>query len=86
MVKMPVSDIWENFADLAFIKKDDFDSYFSDLSEGFALRFANAQALPRPIDLVELRERFGFEPPQSFLYAKPVLRKALQDEYSDVSY
>lgn len=86
VVKMSIADIWKEFAEVAFIKKADFDSYFSDLEVGFALKFANAQALPRPLDLSELRERFGFEPPQSYLYAKPVLRKALQDEYSDVSY
>jgi predicted transcriptional regulator/DNA-binding XRE family transcriptional regulator len=84
VVKMPISDIWKNFSDMAFIKKKDFDDYFSDVTEGFALKFANAKALPRPLDLMELRQRFGFEPPQSFLYANPVLRKALQDEYSDV--
>ncbi|WP_149541212.1 helix-turn-helix domain-containing protein [Siccirubricoccus phaeus] len=84
--KMSVDDIWKNFAAFASIEKGDFDAYFDNLEEGYALRFANARALPRPLDLNELRERFGFEPPQSFLYAKPVLRKALQDEYADVSH
>ncbi|MEO0917610.1 MAG: Cro/Cl family transcriptional regulator, partial [Pseudomonadota bacterium] len=36
--------------------------------------------------LSELREKFGFEPPQSFLYAKHNLRKALQDEPAIVSH
>ncbi len=85
VVKLPVGDIWRKFSKSASIGKKEFDSYFGDLDNGFALKFANAQALPRQIDLLELREKFGFEPPQSFLYATPVLRRALQDEYSNVS-
>lgn len=85
VVKLPVSHIWKKYSSSAFINKADFDAYFQGLSEGFALKFANAKPLPRQLDLSELRERFGFEPPQSFLYAKPILRMALRDEYSNVS-
>ncbi len=85
ILKLPVHDIWRQFSKRAFIKRADFNQYFGGLDEGFALKFANAQALPRPLDLTELRERFGFEPPQSFLYAKPTLRRALQNEYANVS-
>jgi predicted transcriptional regulator/DNA-binding XRE family transcriptional regulator len=86
VIKLPVADIWLKYASAASIDKSEFDSYFDGLDEGFALKFANARPLPRQLDLSELRERFGFEPPQSFLYATPVLRRALQDEYSDVSH
>lgn len=86
VVKLPVKEIWRQYAKSASIDKAEFDAYFSGLDEGFALQFANAQPLPRQLELSELRERFGFEPPQSFLYATPVLRRALQDEYSDVSH
>lgn len=86
VVKLNVSEIWRRYKDDACIGKNDFDEYFSGLEEGYALKFANAAPLSRPIDLVELRERFGFEPPQSFLYARPVLRRALRDEYSNLSH
>lgn len=86
IVKLPLGDIWDNFSKSASIERSDFDNYFSGLDEGFALKFANARPFPRPLELSELRDRFGFEPPQSFLYATPVLRKALQDEFSGVSY
>jgi predicted transcriptional regulator/DNA-binding XRE family transcriptional regulator len=85
VVKLPVSVIWKKFSSVAFIEKSDFDSYFDGIEDGFALKFANAKPLPRQLQLAELRERFGFEPPQSFLYAKPVLRSALQVEYSNIS-
>jgi len=86
VIKLPVSEIWQKYAGRALINKDDFDSYFDGVNEGFALKFKNARPLPRRIDLSELRERFGFEPPQSFVYAKAVLRRALQNEYSNVSH
>jgi predicted transcriptional regulator/DNA-binding XRE family transcriptional regulator len=86
IIKLPIADIWRKYGNSASIDKTEFDSYFDGLDEGFALKFANAQHLPRQLDLSELRERFGFEPPQSFLYATPVLRRALRDEYSGVSH
>jgi predicted transcriptional regulator len=85
VVKLPVQEIWKQFGKMAQITKADFDSYFAGVKEGFALKISNARPFSRPINLAELRDRFGFEPPQSFLYATPVLRTALQDEYSDVS-
>lgn len=85
VIKMSVADIWEQYSDCAFIKKEDFDVYFSGVEEGYALEFSNVRPLPRPLKLNELRERFGFQPPQSFLYAKPDLRRALKDEYANVS-
>jgi predicted transcriptional regulator/predicted XRE-type DNA-binding protein len=83
--KLPVSEIWKKYGANASIEKKEFNLYFEGLKEGFALKFTNARPLRRQLELSELRERFGFEPPQSFLYATPVLRKALRDEYTDVS-
>jgi predicted transcriptional regulator/DNA-binding XRE family transcriptional regulator len=85
VIKLPVGEIWNKFGNMAQITKPDFDDYFAGLEQGFALKISNARPFSRPIDLTELRDRFGFEPPQSFLYATSVLRTALQDEYSDVS-
>ena len=85
VLKLPVADIWKRYGKLAQIDRSDFDEYFSGLKEGFALKITNARSFTRPIDLSELRRRFGFEPPQSFLYATRILRTALKDEYPDVS-
>jgi predicted transcriptional regulator/DNA-binding XRE family transcriptional regulator len=86
VVKLPVREIWKKFGAMAQIERGSFNEYFAGLKQGFALKFKNARPFARPIDLSELRERFDFEPPQSFLYAKPTLRTALQDEYPNVSY
>lgn len=86
VVKLPVADIWKKFNKMAQIERSSFNEYFAGVKQGFALRFTNVRPFNRPIDLTELRKRFAFEPPQSFLYATPLLRTALQDEYSNVSY
>ncbi|MFZ1988769.1 MAG: helix-turn-helix domain-containing protein [Alphaproteobacteria bacterium] len=83
--KLPIAHIWKKYGKSASITKTEFNSYFSGVREGFALKFANARPFVRELDLSELRQRFGFEPPQSFLYATPILRRALRNEYADVS-
>jgi predicted transcriptional regulator/DNA-binding XRE family transcriptional regulator len=84
VVKLPVAQIWRRYRKCAFVSKPDFESYFSGLNEGFVLKFANARPFPRQLELSELRDRFGFEPPQSFLYATAVLRRAIQDEFASI--
>lgn len=86
VLKLPVEQIWTEFESTAFIERDQFDKYFEGLDHGFALVFDDVRAFSRPLPLSELREKFGFEPPQSFLYAKRDLRKALQDEPAVVSH
>lgn len=86
VLKLPVEQIWTEFESTAFIERPQFDKYFEGLDHGFALVFDEVKTFSRPLPLSELRERFGFEPPQSFLYAKHDLRKALQDEPAIVSH
>ncbi len=86
VLKLPVEQIWAEFESMAFIERPLFDRYFEGLDQGYALIFDDVRSFSRPLPLHELREKFGFEPPQSFLYAKHDLRKALQDEPAVVSH
>jgi predicted transcriptional regulator/DNA-binding XRE family transcriptional regulator len=86
VLKLPVEEIWDRFESKAFIAKDDFDRYFAGTRNGFVLLFEHAKAFSHPIPLSELREQFGFEAPQSFLYPTHDLRKALKYESSIVSH
>lgn len=86
VLKMPVEEIWSQFEEAACIEKSDFDTYFDGVVNGFALQFENVRPLRNPLPLSELRDRFGFVPPQSFLYAKHDLRKALNNELSIVPH
>ena len=85
ILKLPTEKIWTEFGSTASVERDEFDQYFEGLNHGFALLFEEVKKFSRPLPLSELREKFGFEPPQSFLYAKQDLRKALQDEPAIVS-
>jgi predicted transcriptional regulator len=86
VTKSSPADIWQKFSRQTCVARADFESYFAGLDAGFAIKLRRARPLRRPIDLAELRDRFSFEPPQSFLYAKPQLRKALNYECSDLPY
>jgi len=86
VTKEPISHMWHAHKEEACISKRDFESYFSGQDFGFALRFRSARSFKQAIDLTELRERFSFEPPQSFLYAKPALREALRHELAELSH
>lgn len=84
-IKLPIKAIWKKYSKCAFIKKEDFESYFNGLSEGFALELKNAKTFDKPVELAELRERFNFTPPQSFIYARQEIRRALMDEQTNLS-
>lgn len=86
VLKLPIEQIWTEFETSALIERANFDKYFDGLSEGYALVFDDAKAFSRPFPLSELREKFDFEPPQSFLYAKRELRKALIHDSAVVSH
>ncbi len=86
VLKLPVEQIWSEFKETASIERDQFNGYFEGLEQGFALVFEDVKAFSRPLPLSELRKKFSFEPPQSFLYAKHDLRQALRDEPAIVSY
>ncbi|MYG64584.1 MAG: hypothetical protein F4025_03355 [Synechococcus sp. SB0669_bin_7] len=80
--ELPVQQIWTEFKKNASVKYKDFRKYFRGLESGFVLILHDIRPFPDPIPLRRLREEFGFEPPQSFLYVKNELHEALQNELS----
>lgn len=82
--RLELDDLWRRHGRSASIGRADFDHYFEDLEKGYALRLSTPRRFRRRMTLPELRERFGFKAPQSFLYAKPDLQKALRNEHADL--
>lgn len=72
--RLAVTDLWKKHRSGARLQKKEFEDYFSGLDSGYAIVLTSAKPLPRPVSLRELRERFGFEPPQSYQYVRPSLR------------
>jgi len=79
------AQIWRDYKRDACIEKADFDRYFSGLDRARAIKLRGARPLERSFELEELRERFNFAPPQSFLYTTPRLREALSHECAKIS-
>lgn len=77
---MDLPTLWKTHRVGACLHKNEFDAYFSGLERGYAIILDSARALDRPVGLTELRERFGFEPPQSYQYASPYIRRIIENE------
>ena len=86
VTKLPTNQIWTKYQRCAGVTRKEFDEYFSGLNIGVAIELRGAKALTREVELSELRRRFNFEPPQSFLYAPQAMREALRNEYLQVSH
>lgn len=81
---LSVSEVWSKFSSRSCISRELFDRYFDGTNTAFAIELVNPRALDRQINLQELRERFGFTPPQSYLYASNRLKRALVDDKAQI--
>jgi predicted transcriptional regulator/DNA-binding XRE family transcriptional regulator len=72
--RLAVPDLWKKHRSGACLHKREFEDYFAGLDSGYAIVLTSAKPLPRPVGLPELRERFGFEPPQSYQYIRRHMR------------
>lgn len=84
--KLPTDMIWSRFGEAASIDRSGFDRYFDGVGSGFALVLDDARKLSRAIPLSEMRERFRFEPPQSFRYTRHDFQNAVMDVSPVVSH
>lgn len=84
--RLAVSDLWAKHRSAACLTKGDFEAYFSGLEQGYAIVLGAARSLNRPVTLGELRQRFGFEPPQSYQYASPVMRDLVEHDRSQTPH
>jgi len=72
--RLAVPELWERHCSAACLQKREFEDYFSGLASGYAIVLTSAKPLFRPVGLPELRQRFGFEAPQSYQYIPPHMR------------
>lgn len=79
--KLPIRDLWQRHRVAACLPRGDFDAYFEGVDHGYAILLSRPKQLARPVALAELRERFGFAPPQSFQYAPQRLRGLVEHEW-----
>lgn len=84
--RLAVPDLWAKHQSAACLAKGDFEAYFSGVEQGYAIVLEAAKSLNRPVALSELRQRFGFEPPQSYQYASPVMRDLVKHDWSQTPH
>ena len=80
VLKLPVETIWKKFSKCTHVNETEFNSYFSDLRKGNVLLLSEPREYRKKIPLHELRYKLGFEPPQSFLYARKDFCEFIKNE------
>lgn len=68
VLKLPVQKIWNEHGEAARISRGEFDQYFLNLKDGYAILLEGAGRLKREVNLAHLVEQFGIVPPQSYRY------------------
>lgn len=68
VVEMPLRELWEAVHVRAGITREEFDIYYEGVATGVAIFFNEVWNLPEPIELQDLKEEVGFQPPQGFRY------------------
>lgn len=65
IIQKELSELWEETKDFSGISKDYFDQYFFGKNQGFAISVKNPSRYENPLNI---KEKFGISPPQSFAY------------------
>ncbi len=65
---LKLKELSKKFKGLAHVSTQDFESYFFNLEEGFAIELRNPIQFVTPISLDVLRNKFSITPPQSYRY------------------
>jgi predicted transcriptional regulator len=68
--RLLLNDLWDQHGDAACIDRESFDAYFSGLTEGYAILLEDVRPFQRHVAAADLKERFGFVAPQSFMYLR----------------
>lgn len=85
VLKLPVSQIWEEHGAAACISREEFDKYFCDLTVGFAILLEGVKSFKRELNAAHLEEKFGIVPPQSYRYVTGECIALLIDEQFQTS-
>ncbi|TWB12958.1 putative transcriptional regulator [Nitrospirillum amazonense] len=86
VLRLPVEQIWQDHGEAACIERHDFDAYFDGLAYGFAILLDKVQTLNQQLNVAELKDEFGFVPPQSFRYLDEGYTSLLSDERLQTPY
>ncbi|MGO8797704.1 MAG: ASCH domain-containing protein [Roseiarcus sp.] len=70
VLRLKLDGLWEQHGAAACIDRKAFDAYFDGLDSGYAIILRDARPFDTQVAAADLRERFGFVAPQSFMYLR----------------
>ena len=68
--RLKLDDLWQRHGEAACVDRATFDGYFVGVEEGYAILLEDVREFVSHFLADDLREQFGFVPPQSFMYLK----------------
>ena len=69
IIEKPLHELWDLVQCEACLSKNEFDEYYDGIERGYGIYIRGTAYIKQPIDLNEIRERWGgFHPPQSYRY------------------
>lgn len=68
--RIPVTDIWDKYAEASCIGRKEFFNYFRGLKFGYAISLMGATRYSNPLSLDDMRSNYSISPPQSWQYLK----------------
>lgn len=69
--RLPIHQLWAEFGSSAAVPREDFFSYYSGLTHGYAVELSRVYSYRSPIALADLRRIHGMSPPQSYRFLDP---------------
>lgn len=85
VLRLPLGELWDRHGAAACIDRDAFDAYFAGLEEGFAILLQDVRPFARQVAAADLKAKFGFVAPQSFMYLRREYYPLLNDERVQVT-
>jgi predicted transcriptional regulator len=80
VVKLPLKQLWAKHGRASCVSRQKFFEYFSGLDEGFGIVLEEVKTYHAQVPAAKLKQKFGFVPPQSFMYVPQEFSRYLQDE------
>jgi predicted transcriptional regulator len=78
--KQGLNALWQQYGEAACIDRPAFNAYFRGLAEGYAILLGDVRVFARAVAAADLKEKFGFVAPQSFMYLRQEYYPLLKHE------
>lgn len=78
-----VNSLWRNYRHSVGVGTKDFQSYFEEVSKGYAIELCKVQRLEIFVPLALLKKKFKISPPQSYQFVSDDLFRELSNAHQE---